>query len=449
MAEESQTDTEIFKEIILEYAPWVLIIIFLIIVLLYSFAYFSKNIQAFKIKGSVFFDDETLDFINRGGQYLIFLVISLLIFLTACASNSWLWENIWAPFSVYIPYILSIAIILFFSTLIIMVIHRIIMNLREEIKDIEEKMMKFRVLGIIDIVLKWTINIIVWTIVIMIALAMVGLHEQVVDSVVHFLEEKLTSIVFIIVWIFVIYFISRTLESFLEDIKKRSTTISPQMVDLSGNIIKYGLWIFTVILIIYTVLSILDLSGIGTFVIIFFAIILILGVAIILTTPLRNLFSGIVIISLKPFEIGDRIKLEDGTIMDILELNLWFTRVRTPFGELIEIPNNRLLQGRIINFSKEGKTSITVSVNVDSNVPVKSVERYLREAAGETWGVEERPRPRVFAREFAGRTIKYDLVVYTKKIKRYVNVQSRLIGRIQAKFQEENIPIFLAARYTK
>ncbi|UCH88705.1 MAG: mechanosensitive ion channel [Thermoplasmata archaeon] len=437
----ANSDTEIFKDIIQRYAPWVLAIIFLIIVLLYSFAYFTRHIQAYKIKGSVFFDDDTLDFINRGGQYLIFLIILILILMTAFSSEEWTWENLWKPFSHYIPYIMSIAIILFFSTLIIKVIHRIIMNMRNEIRDIEDKMMKFRILGIIDIVLKWTINLIVWTIVIAIGLAMVGLHEQVRESVMRFIEEKLASVIFIIAWIFIIYFINKTLESFLQDIKKRSTTLSPQFIDLSGNILKYGLWLFTVILIIYTVLSILNLTGIGTFMILFFAIILILAVAVVLTTPLRNIFSGIVIINMKPFEQGDRIRLEDGTMCDIIEIRLWFTRLKTPFGELIEVPNDQLLKGKIINYSKEGKTTITISLNVDSKIPFKTVERSLREAAGNTWGVEDQPRPRVFARELQGKTIRYELVIHTTKIKRLITVRSRLIKSIQAKFQEESIPL--------
>jgi len=448
-AAEEGADTGIFRELILDYGWTVLGLIFLVIVLLYSFAYYSRFIQSYKIKGSEYFDDETLNFINRGGQYLIFIGISMLMIYVACASNDWAKENVWHPFSDYVPYIISIAIILFFSTLIIMVIHRIISNLRAEIKDVEEKIMKFRVLGIIDIILKWTINIIVWTIVILLGLAMIGLHEQVTDTTVTFFSEKLPSIVFIFAWIFIIYFINRTLDSFLLDIKKRSTTISPQMVDLSGNIIRYGLWIFTVILIIYTVLSILNLTGIGTFVIIFFIIILILGVAIILTTPLRNIFSGITIINLKPFEAGDRIQLEDGTIYDIIEISFWFTTVRTPFGELIEIPNDNLLKGRITNFSREGKTIITLSLNVDSKIPFKTVERNLRAAASVTWGIEDRPRPRVFARDFVGRTIRYDVVVYTKKIKRYITVRSRLIASIQNKFHEEGIPIFVSQKQAK
>jgi small-conductance mechanosensitive channel len=282
--------------------------------------------------------------------------------------------------------------------------------------------------------------------VILLGLAMIGLHEQVTETTLTFLEEKLASIVFIFAWIFIIYFINRTLDSFLVDIKQRSTTISPQMVDLSGNIIRYGLWIFTVILIIYTILTILNLTGIGTFVIIFFIIILILGVAIVLTTPLRNIFSGITIINLKPFEAGDRIQLEDGAIFDIIDINFWFTRVRTPFGELLEIPNDNLLRGKITNFSKEGRTIITINLNVDSKIPFKTVERHLRNAASETWGIEDRPRPRVFARDFMGKTIRYDLVVYTKKIKRYITVRSRLIASIQGKFQEESIPIFVSQK---
>jgi small-conductance mechanosensitive channel len=115
----------------------------------------------------------------------------------------------------------------------------------------------------------------------------------------------------------------------------------------------------------------------------------------------------------------------------------------------MEIPNDKMLLGKIVNYSKEGKTTITISINVDNEVPFKTVERTLRLAANNTWGVEERPRPRVFAREFSGRTIRYNLVVYTTKIKRLITVRSRLITSIQTKFQEECIPIFVSAKQIK
>lgn len=78
---------------------------------------------------------------------------------------------------------------------------------------------------------------------------------------------------------------------------------------------------------------------------------------------LGNLFGGIVIITEKPFSIGDWIKTPsvEGTVEDITFRS---TKVRTFAQALVTMPNATLANEAIMNWSKMGKRQITFNLKV-------------------------------------------------------------------------------------
>jgi len=93
---------------------------------------------------------------------------------------------------------------------------------------------------------------------------------------------------------------------------------------------------------------------------------------------LANIFSGIVIITDKPFSIGDWIKTNEveGTIIDI---NFRSTKIRTFEHALVTVPNSNLVNAPIVNYTKRQLRRITfnlgVSPHTDSNALKNCIER--------------------------------------------------------------------------
>ncbi len=99
---------------------------------------------------------------------------------------------------------------------------------------------------------------------------------------------------------------------------------------------------------------------------------------------LGNLFGGIVIITEKPFSIGDWIKTSsvEGIVEDITFRS---TKVRTFAQALVTVPNATLSNEAIMNWSKAGKRQITFNLKLSLKTSqeklkaiVEEIESYLK-----------------------------------------------------------------------
>ncbi|MFE8702043.1 mechanosensitive ion channel family protein [Cytobacillus sp. FJAT-54145] len=91
-----------------------------------------------------------------------------------------------------------------------------------------------------------------------------------------------------------------------------------------------------------------------------------------------NLFGGVVIVTEKPFTIGDWVKTPsvEGIIEDITFRS---TKVRTFDQALVTVPNSTLANEPIINWSKMGKRQISFHLGVTYSTPKRKLERLVKE----------------------------------------------------------------------
>lgn len=91
-----------------------------------------------------------------------------------------------------------------------------------------------------------------------------------------------------------------------------------------------------------------------------------------------NLFGGIIIITEKPFSIGDWIKTSsvEGIVEDI---SFRSTKVRTFAQALVTVPNATLANEAIMNWSKAGKRQITFNVKLPQDATKEKIRRVIGE----------------------------------------------------------------------
>lgn len=91
---------------------------------------------------------------------------------------------------------------------------------------------------------------------------------------------------------------------------------------------------------------------------------------------LSNLFGGIVIITEKPFTIGDWIQTPsvEGVVEDI---SFRSTQVRTFAQALVTVPNATLANENITNWSEMGKRRITFHLSLSYDTPKETIERIV------------------------------------------------------------------------
>lgn len=93
---------------------------------------------------------------------------------------------------------------------------------------------------------------------------------------------------------------------------------------------------------------------------------------------IKNLFGGVIIITEKPFSIGDWIMTPsvEGTVEDITFRS---TMVRTFQQALVTVPNSTLANETITNWSKMGKRQITFNLRVTHDTPKDKLENVVQQ----------------------------------------------------------------------
>jgi len=178
---------------------------------------------------------------------------------------------------------------------------------------------------------------------------------------------------------------------------------------------------------------------------IFFGLLISLGS----TSAIANMISGIVITYMRPFRLGDRVKIAD-TIGDIVEKTILVTRVKTVKNVIITIPNAIILGSHIINYSSSARESgliLNTSVTIGYDVPWRKVHELLLAAARDTEFTLTEPEPFVLQKSLDDFSVPYELNVATDHPERMERIYSELHTKIQDRFNEAGIEI-MSPHYT-
>ena len=121
-----------------------------------------------------------------------------------------------------------------------------------------------------------------------------------------------------------------------------------------------------------------------------------LAIALALNSSLSNVFSGIQLIMDRSVNVGDKVQLESGEVGVVLDIGLRTTLIRTYDNEVISLPNSKLANAWIKNFTKPDVT-IRVSVNfaVAYGSDVAEVKRVVTDAISQLDDILQEPGPQV------------------------------------------------------
>lgn len=165
-----------------------------------------------------------------------------------------------------------------------------------------------------------------------------------------------------------------------------------------------------------------------------------------------NVVGGVVMIYMRPFQIGDRVKIAD-TVGDVVERGMLVTRLRTPKNVEVTIPNAMVLGSYIVNFSataRDGGVILHTTVTLGYDLDWRKVHEAMKEAAKRTVGVLEDPAPFVLQTALGDYAVSYELNAYTDQPRIMPRIYSGLHENIQDALAEAGIeilsPIYHAVR---
>lgn len=225
---------------------------------------------------------------------------------------------------------------------------------------------------------------------------------------------------------------------FINYVEKKA--VSVQSTGLLNVLIKITVYLigFIVVLNIFgvSIAPLITALGIGG-----------LAVGLALKDTLENLFAGIHIMTEKTVRVGDFIRLETGQEGYVEDISWRTTRIRMLQNNMLVIPNSKLSQSIVVNYSlPEKRMSLQIPVSVSYFEDPEKVERILieeaKKASEEVAGLLSEPEPFVrFVPGFGESSLDFTLICQIEEIALQYHIQHELRKRIFKRFKEEGIEI--------
>jgi small-conductance mechanosensitive channel len=246
----------------------------------------------------------------------------------------------------------------------------------------------------------------------------------------------------ILVIAFIFRYTLKAIKFFVDEISKGNIKIDGFYSDWAKptfNIIRFLMYAFMLV-IIFPYLPGSDspiFKGVSVFVGILFS----LGSS----NAIANMVAGLVITYMRPFKIGDFIKIGDVS-GEVIEKTALVTRIRTPKFEDITIPNSSVLSSTSTNYSANTKEEsrglvMHTTVTIGYDVPWRDVHKALLNAATKTDFIETTPAPFVLQTGLDDFYVAYEINAYTKEPQKQPHIYSSLHQNIQDSFNEAGIEI--------
>jgi small-conductance mechanosensitive channel len=170
-----------------------------------------------------------------------------------------------------------------------------------------------------------------------------------------------------------------------------------------------------------------------------------LAVALALQDTLSNLFAGFYVSVARQIRIGDFVKIDAGQSGYVQDIGWRSTTLRELGGNLIFIPNSKLAQSIVTNYSLPQRSiGIGIAVPVIYSSDPSQVERLLSEVAsaaiGQVPGLLKEPAPSAkFIPGFGQTSMDFTLDCHVAEFADQFLVQDELRKRIYRRFREEGV----------
>jgi len=160
----------------------------------------------------------------------------------------------------------------------------------------------------------------------------------------------------------------------------------------------------------------------------------------------NDIASGFILLFERPVRIGDFVTVTgaDGKMTEgrVTSINLRTTVVQTNDRISVIVPNSKLVNQNLVNWSYAGRRSrVSIPIGVASDADVNVVTQTLLRAAEGVQYVIADPKPNVQFVGFGDYTLNFRLLVWTDRPRRYVQIRSDINYRIWQLFKEAHIEI--------
>ncbi|MDD4233621.1 MAG: mechanosensitive ion channel [Candidatus Cloacimonetes bacterium] len=237
------------------------------------------------------------------------------------------------------------------------------------------------------------------------------------------LPEMLLSFGAKLIVALIIFFIGKWIAKAISNVVKRlmgKGKMDSNVAQFLGNLI-YGVMLAFVIIAAIARLGVQTTSLVA----IFGAATLAVGMA--LQGTLGNFASGVMLLIFRPFKVGDSV-IAGGINGKVHDIGIFATTIIPSDGRKVIVPNGKLSNDTITNFSVMPIRRIELSVNVPGNTDINAVRDLLRAVIDSESDLLKDPAPAIVMTDANAAAIIFGI---------YANVKNEDYGRIRASMVEK------------
>ncbi|MDH5638156.1 MAG: mechanosensitive ion channel family protein [Nitrospinota bacterium] len=156
-------------------------------------------------------------------------------------------------------------------------------------------------------------------------------------------------------------------------------------------------------------------------------------------TSASNLISGIFLLSERPFQIDDTIKVGD-TVGEVISIDLLSVKLRTFDNLFVRIPNETLIKSEITTLTMFPIRRLDLLLGVAYKENLENVRDILLEIADKNPHCLDNPKPQFFVKDFGSSSVDIQFSVWAKQ-EGLFKTRTNILMEIKNVFEKRGIEI--------
>lgn len=197
-----------------------------------------------------------------------------------------------------------------------------------------------------------------------------------------------------------------------------------------GSIINVALWILLLVLVV---------AQLGLEMTSFIAVLGSAGLAIglALQGSLSNFAGGVLILTIKPFRVGDFIEAQ-GQAGTVHLINIFNTVIKTGNNQVIYMPNGPLASSVVVNYSVEPTRRMELNLIISPDNDLAAVKRLLQELVDSDPRILAEPAPVIAVTAFTEYSLTISMRLWAKK-EEFWPLNWEMNERVKIAFEENGV----------
>ncbi|WP_161890830.1 mechanosensitive ion channel family protein [Pontibacter russatus] len=252
-----------------------------------------------------------------------------------------------------------------------------------------------------------------------------SVRELIVNFAMVYGLRLLVAIVILVIGAWVVKRLNRLLQAMM--LRKG---VDESLRPFLGSIINIALWVLLLVLVV---------AQLGLEMTSFIAVLGSAGLAIglALQGSLSNFAGGVLILTIKPFRVGDFIEAQ-GQSGTVHLINIFNTVIKTGNNQVIYMPNGPLASSVVINYSVEPTRRMEFNLNISPENDVAAVKKMLQTFIDSDPRILADPAPVIAVTAFSEYSITISMRLWAKQ-EEFWPLNWEMNERIKTAFEENGV----------